>query len=437
MRISIMGIGSRGDIQPSLALAQTLARRGHSIKVITHPCFADLAAGRGFDFMPLATMEGGFAGLKRRKSSIKALRSINEFWDAIDPAKRYYLEWSRQFRDLAAGSDCVIGTVLAAFLAATMGKHWKIPFIQAFFQPMMPTRAFPSIFLSNLPFELPRAYNRISHQAVNQILWSVLRPFARQSLREVWRDDETPWRSPIRPIGDPQRPTLMGFSRYVIPPPDDWDPSVEITGAWFLDRPDGWRPPDGLTAFIEDGPPPVYVGFGSMNVKDPAKIASIVLSAIAKTGSRAVISAGWGGFRPTELPSGVFAVEDVPHDWLFPRMASIVHHGGAGTTAAALRAGRPSVIIPFFADQPYWASRLRDLGVAPAALSYRELNEAALTEAAARCLKDQDMRARAARLGKLIEAENGVERAADVVERIVRSAQPSSVGASISGCSGD
>ena len=414
MRVSILALGSRGDIQPALALAETLASHSHHIRFITHPGFAHLAVGRNVEFLPLAAMKGEFEHLAKKKRY-----PLFEFRATADMAKRYGLEWSRQFRALAEGSDCLVGAGVCSFMVPTVGRHAKIPFFQAFFQPILPTRSFSSVLLPSLPFALPGFANRLSHQIVNQLVWSFFRPTASESLRELWHEPAAPLLFQIDAARDPRCPTLMAFSRHVVPPPEDWGHSIEVTGYWFLDRQTGWQPPRDLADFIAAGPPPIYVGFGSMGSKNPAAITSLVLSAINKCGCRAIISSGWGNFTLSDAPSNIFRVDDLPHDWLFPRMASIVHHGGAGTTASALRAGVPSVIVPFLADQPFWGHRLRQLGVAPRAIPHHKMNVNVLAQALDCTLNNKDMRAKAADLGILIAAENGVKRAADLVEKAV------------------
>jgi sterol 3beta-glucosyltransferase len=419
MRISILALGTRGDIQPSLALAQTLAGRGHAVRFISHPGFAGLAGGRGVEFCPLAAMQGELASPIGKDLFAKGLAPFRSFRATAALAKRYSLEWSRQSCALATGSDCVIGTTFTAFTAATLGKQRTIPFIQAFFQPILPTRAFSSIFLPKLPVSAGLV-NWLTHQIFNQILWSLLRPLASEAARELWPSERLPLRTPLRSTKIPSRPTLLAFSRHVVPPPADWDASVHVTGYWFLERSPDWQPSAELIRFLTSGPPPVYVGFSSMTLKDPAATVALVLAAAEKAKCRLVLDAGWGGLRPADPPDWVFSVSDIPHDWLFPRMAAIVHHGGAGTVGEILRAGRPSIAIPFVADQPFWGRRLADLGVAASPLPFRSLKADCLAKGIECCLHDLAIQAEAARFQALIAAEEGARKAAELIESAAR-----------------
>src|SRR5690606_8488822 len=153
--------------------------------------------------------------------------------------------------------------------------------------------------------------------------------------------------------------------------------------------------------------PPVYVGFGSMASTDPERMTEIVLSAIKRSGQRAIFLTGWGGLSQSDLPDDVFKIESAPHDWLFPRMAAIVHHGGAGTTAASLRSGKPTIVLPFFGDQPFWGQRVEKLGVGRQ-IERKKLTAETLAQAIAMATGDITLRERAAALGERIRAEDGV-----------------------------
>jgi UDP:flavonoid glycosyltransferase YjiC (YdhE family) len=178
--------------------------------------------------------------------------------------------------------------------------------------------------------------------------------------------------------------------------------------------------------FLQSGPPPVYIGFGSMAGRDPERRAEIALEALKRSGQRGVLLTGWGGLQPRDLPDDVYAVDSVPHDWLFPQMAAVVHHGGAGTTAAGLRAGTPTVIVPFFGDQPFWGRRVAELGVGPAPIPQKQLSVERLAAAIRTAAGDPAMRARAQELGRRIRQEDGVARAVEVfhAEMERRQAQP-------------
>jgi sterol 3beta-glucosyltransferase len=231
---------------------------------------------------------------------------------------------------------------------------------------------------------------------------------------------DLPASSPWGPFGSDRLahgPILYGFSPSVIAPPRDWGEHVHVTGYWFLDPPSDWTPPPALVEFLQAGPPPVYIGFGSMSSQRPEETAALVGQALARAGQRAIMLSGWGGLHQADSDS-VFMVDSVPHAWLFPQVAAVVHHGGAGTTAASLRAGVPSIVIPFHGDQPFWGQRVADLGVGPAPIPRRNLTVERLAQAIHRAVTDQPMRQRAADLGAKIRAEDGVARAVALVQQI-------------------
>jgi sterol 3beta-glucosyltransferase len=259
-------------------------------------------------------------------------------------------------------------------------------------------------------------YNRLTYTLSVKLAWAQYR-----GIINPWRQSTLGLPPAPRsfdemklPNGDPV-PTMYPYSEYVVPRPADWPASTVATGYWFLDRLDEWQPPDDLGAFLEAGPPPVYVGFGSMAGRDPAKKAQAAIGALGEVGQRGIIATGWGGLRAEELPPTVFSIEAAPHDWLFRRVAAVVHHGGAGTTAASLRAGVPTIICLFFGDQPFWGRRVAALGVGPNPIPQKKLNTLNLAAAIEQAISDNKMGQRAAALGKKIEAEDGVARAIEFV----------------------
>jgi len=215
-------------------------------------------------------------------------------------------------------------------------------------------------------------------------------------------------------------PVCHGFSPLVVPRPADWPSGAEVSGYWWPARPEGWQPPPGLVDFLAAGPPPVFIGFGSMAPGQGGQLSQVVADAVTRVGVRAVVQAGWAGLTGTG--EQILAVGDVPHDWLFPQVAAVVHHAGAGTAGAGLRAGVPAVPVPVLADQPFWAHRLHDLGVAPEPVYFAKLTAEALSGALRECLGEPGYRERAASLARRIADEDG---AAAVLARIERLAASS------------
>ena len=209
-------------------------------------------------------------------------------------------------------------------------------------------------------------------------------------------------------------PMIAGYSPAVFPKPTDWPAWVHVTGYWFLNAEAGWQPPAALVDFLQAGPAPVYIGFGSMAGRNPEQRAETAIKALERSGQRGILLTGWGGLQAGDLPDFVFAVDSVPHDWLFPQMAAVVHHGGAGTTAAGLRAGAPTVIVPFFGDQPFWGRRVAELGVGTRPIAQKQLSVERLAAAIRTAACDLDMRRRAQELSQRIGREDGIGRAVEV-----------------------
>ena len=216
-------------------------------------------------------------------------------------------------------------------------------------------------------------------------------------------------------------PVLHAFSPSVISEPADWPETAKSTGYWFLDEPIlEWSPSPELLQFLANDSPPIYVGFGSIFGRDAMTTTKIVVDAITQAEVRAVVATGWGGLNITniELPENVLAIESAPHDWLFPQVAAVVHHGGCGTTAAGLRAGKPTVICPFFGDQPFWGDIVHRLGVGPLPIPQKKLTAEKLSLAIRAAVNDEAIRSSSEAIGRQIRDEDGVAEAVAFIERL-------------------
>lgn len=414
-----MALGSRGDVQPFAALAVALAARGHEVRLLTYGSFADLVAGRGVTLVPV---EGDI------REDMKSDAAAKMFDEGAKPlavagavralSERHAPAWSLALLEAAKTADLIIPAGAAAFIGSTVAEKLGIPYVQAYPQPSVPTRAFPSP-LAPPPKGKPSGLsNWLQGWAIGLFFWQVFRPGVNRIRRELFGLPPYAFFGPYWRMRQDGWPVLLAHSPSMLPKPDDWPPFVHATGFWFLDHPE-WVMPDDLAAFLADGPPPVYIGFGSMMPGDPARTTRIIVEAVRKVGCRAVLAGGWGGLKPDGPTPGIFPLEAAPHDRLLPHMAAVVHHGGAGTTAAGARAGVPAVIVPFLADQFFWAWTLENLGVCGGTIRHRELDADQLAVAIRRCLEDQGMRERAAALGAKVRAEDGLGAAIREIEAVI------------------
>ncbi|MBZ4417377.1 glycosyltransferase [Myxococcus sp. RHSTA-1-4] len=414
MRITIITFGTEGDVRPMVALAEGLARAGHTPVLVADPAFAPLTEGRGIEFKPLS----GDIRATTASSEMEAL-----FTRGLNPAELSRMmarlaidhseSWAEQFLAAARGSDAIIAIGLGFFIGLAIAEKLGIPAIGAGLQPVSPTGRFPPPLIPPPRRPLPGVVNHSLHVAMRQLVWLSFRRMVNQARRNVL--GLGPW-SLVHPghvMLKRRWPVLYGFSPVVVPPPSDWPDLIKVTGYWFLDGANHWKPPAALLDFLDAGPAPVYVGFGSMGGFDPVETSRLVVRAL--NGRRAVLAAGWGALDRNALPDTVHFLESAPHDWLFPRMSAVVHHGGAGTTAAALRAGVPMVTVPFLGDQPFWGWRMEQLGVAPGAIPRKQLTAENLAAAIAATGRP-GLRERAEQLGGLIRAEDGVARAVRIIE---------------------
>jgi UDP:flavonoid glycosyltransferase YjiC (YdhE family) len=220
---------------------------------------------------------------------------------------------------------------------------------------------------------------------------------------------------------------VSAYSPSIIPCPPDWPQTVHVSGYLFLDTAEYQNPSSELSVFIESGDPPIYIGFGSMGGKNPERLAKISIEALKKSGCRGILATGWGGLRPETVSKDIFLLDAAPHSWLFPRMAAVVHHGGAGTTAEGLRAGVPSIIVPFLFDQSFWGARIRRMGVGPNPIPKKRLTVNRLAEAIRLATTDSGMRERARACGEAVIAENGLASAVSIVKRYLGGPEKSSI----------
>jgi UDP:flavonoid glycosyltransferase YjiC (YdhE family) len=303
----------------------------------------------------------------------------------------------------AVRPDAMLLSTLVAPLGYQVAEALSVPCAGVFPQPIQATRDFGPVLVGG------RSFGALGNLALGHLMAAAARPLYARAIHDLRHSLRLP-PSSLRTLQRAQlsrHPTFHGFSPAVVPRPADWPASMSVTGYWWPAADPAWQPPAALTSFLSAGPPPVFIGFGSMAPGHGARLAPIVLDAVRRAGVRAVLQAGWSGLTTTSQDD-VLSIGAAPHDWLFPRMATVVHHAGAGTTAAGLRAGVPAVTVPVLADQPFWARRLHELGIAPPPLPLPQLTAARLEGALRAALSNPHHAARAQALSARLATEDGV-----------------------------
>ncbi len=410
MRITILAIGSEGDVRPILALGKGLQAAHYDVCVATHAVFEKLVCDLRLGFAliqanPKEALEGE-AGQNALEKGV-----YRDFVRILHP-----LIFNAAVDSLEAcqGTDAVIFTSVGWYIAPHICEKLNVPGIGVYYPPVGPTRTFASYIVTRR--DLGGTLNRMTYLLADAYFWlpyrRVINKFRHERLNLPPRGLN--WQNEYQ---RQRNLSLFPYSPHILPKPKDWDDRAIVTGYWFLEDLVDWKPPARLSEFLAAGSPPVYIGFGSMSSRKPEETANIALQALASSKQRGVLATGWGGLSKSDLPDDVFTIERAPHSWLFPKMAAIVHHGGAGTTGAALRAGIPSIVVPHFMDQPFWGHRVVTLGAGPQPIPRSQLTAEHLAYAIALAVNDQAIRQRASMLGEQIRAENGVARAVEAIDK--------------------
>ena len=403
MRILIVTAGSRGDVAPFTGLGQRLQQAGHQVALAAHDRFADLVREGGLEHRSLPGDPVELVRARTAAPSPQDARAV--FADFLDELGDGVVAAA------AAGTDILLTAFGPAPLSRLVAEGLGIPSLGVYLVPGVPTRDFAPPGWPDAGRLSPDdnlAAGREVLERTGSLYGDVLR---RLRTRLDFPATAPPPRSPD------DWPICHGFSPAVVPRPADWPAPVHVTGYWWPASPPGWQPPARLVDFLQAGPPPVFIGFGSMTPADE-RLHDTVAVAVERAGVRAVVQSGWAGLEPAG--DDILLVGDLPHDWLFPRTAAVVHHAGAGTTGAGLRAGVPAVPVPVLVDQPFWADRLHRLGVAPRPLPLPELTADTLTDALRSCLDRSTYRDSAAQLARRIRAEDGPGAVLSVIAQLVR-----------------
>lgn len=413
-RTTIIAFGTRGDVQPLIALGVGLREAGHAVRIATQEKFCELAANCGIDCAPI-TADVRLSSQQTVKTGYLSPFTIARL------ANEYLGNVLAETWEACQGAEALIFSDWGRIPAIHIMEKLNVPAFMSFIHPQQMRFLYPETQIFG------PASGRLISLLRKQILWHI----ALKGPINRWRKrtlglPATSFKKSEGLLKQRRVPFFYAYSPTVFPKPSHWPAWLHVTGYCFLERPPSWQPPTALLEFLASGPPPIYIGFSSMSNRKIGQLTNLVLQGLALAKQRGILVAGWSDFgKSLKLPKEVFAIDAVPHDWLFSHVTAAIHHGGAGTTAAAFRAGIPSIIIPFAVDQPFWASRINELQVGPPAIPPKRLTAQRLAEAINIAVYDTDMRNRAAALGEQIRAENGVACAVDLFQHYIADYHPS------------
>jgi sterol 3beta-glucosyltransferase len=415
LRILILAIGTLGDVRPYIALGLGLKKAGFSVCLASHQNFQKLVTEHGLEFATIGYTQELMTGQEMLRLSevggnfASWMRQLSRFtWPIMEG-------FLRDCWQACQGAGAIIYSPFG-WAGYHIAQRLNVPCYAACLQPISRTRSFPTVW-SPTWLRPGGYYNWLTHLMIEQVFWQVFRKATNRWRQNILNLPPLPLAGPFGAPSWKHQPFLYGFSPAVVPKPPDWPEWCHVTGFWFLEPNPEWKPPEKLADFLDCGPTPVYVGFGSVPAPDPEMLTELVAQALANSGKRGILQIARTESGVCRLSDDVLQVGWVPHDWLFPRTAAVVHHGGASTTATGLLAGVPAVIVPFAWDQPFWGQRIAGLGVGPPPIPRHKLSSKRLAAAIKTATTDRGMEIRAQTLGKRIQGEDGVGQAANILTR--------------------
>jgi UDP:flavonoid glycosyltransferase YjiC (YdhE family) len=397
-----MSAGSRGDVAPFTGLGHGLLRAGHEVTLVTHGSFESLVAGSGLGFHALPLDPKAELESSRGQALHRSATGVGKLLRVVTMARELARDMADDVLAAARKSDVLLLSGSLAPLGHTVAEGLSLPSMGVYLQPLSPTREFGPPMLGG------RSWGTVGNRVAGHGLGLAVEQVFAATVPVVRRDLGLPrlgTGAALRARERQRWPVHHGFSPLVVARPRDWRAGLDVTGYWWpydADR----QLPAALRDFLAAGDPPVFVGLGSATVPDPERVSADLVRALRRAGLRGVIQQGWSGLAADG--DDMLTVGEVAHSALFPHMAAVVHHAGAGTTAAGLRAGVPAVPVPVQFDAGFWSARLVALGVAPTAVPLRRLSADALASALTRVTREPGFRERARALGARIREEDGV-----------------------------
>lgn len=421
MKITMIAFGTRGDVQPAIALGKALKAEGHRVRILAGANFKDWIERHGLeafasklDIQSVMESDAGRDWVEKSGNPLAQMRVIKKLtdqtgWQSMTEA------WTA-CRDAEVIFSSFTSDIFALSIAEKLGAlHISMPLQPALF----PTRIGAATMNAPLPSRksiVNYIFGRLFLEPANWWLAGKMVNRFRREVLSLQPQTRAQYLAAKRRLF-----TLQAYSRHIAPHAEDWPSTIRTTGFWFLEEQNDWEPPRDLTEFLDAGEPPVCIGFGSMIGRSLEQTTRIVIDAVRESGRRAVLLSGWAGIGAAELGRRIYRLEAAPHEWLYPRVAAAVHHGGAGSTAASLRAGVPTVIIPHFGDQPFWGQRVYALGAGPKPISRHKLTAPRLAAAIGAATTNHNLKRRAEDLSAKIRAEYGIEQAVEMIEQNLRS----------------
>ncbi|MGA8117789.1 MAG: glycosyltransferase [Actinocatenispora sp.] len=421
MNVVIMAVGSTGDVFPFIGLGVGLKAAGHEVTVATQEIFADAVREQGLAYRSVpgdmkALLNGAPGAAWRNARSVLAAGNAQ-----MHLATLIQDDLAVGVRAAATGADALLANYVAAGHAYMMSVSMGVPcmILEAF--PGIPTAEFLPAMLGT------RSYGRWGNRTLARLVERMKTPVD-AGVADFQRSlgQPTTGLAGLRAqmLADQRLPFYHGYSPAIVRRPADWRPGMEVVGYWWPATTPGWQPPATLTDFLDAGDPPVFVGLGSMGAGEGERMSEVATEALRLAGVRGIIQAGWAELSSTG--DDVLTIGDAPHEWLFPRTAAVVHHAGAGTTAAGLRAGVPAVPVPVLGDQPFWAHRLVRTGVSPGAVPMRGITAQRLADAITRAVRGPAYRTRAEAVARQVRADDGVARVVEAL-KLMESGEPLTV----------
>jgi sterol 3beta-glucosyltransferase len=408
LNIAILIVGSRGDVQPFIAFGKGLQKAGHRVRLATHVNFRQFVTENGLEFYPLKgdpellmnfmvkhpdMITYDPQEIARKKETMKQI--YHSTWDAVT---------AHNFR-----ADVIISNP-PVNVHIHLAQRLQVPLHVMFTMPWSPTKDYMH------PLAPMQQYldNKTSYSVVERMVWIGLGGIQNDFRKKIGLHSISRGSNLVTKL---KIPHIYCMSPHLAPKPTDWDSHIDVVGFWYLDLQTNYKPPQDLVDFLAAGPPPIYIGFGSIVVDDPKALSKNVIEAVIQSKQRAIISPGWAKLgEGMNLPAEIKLIGAAPHDWLFQRCAAVCHHGGAGTTAAGLKAGCPTIVVPFFGDQPFWGNCVAQRGVGPTPIPNKQLTAENLRDAILFCVKPE-VQQKAKEFGERLKNEDGVQTAVDAFHR--------------------